>query len=164
MQLKNAFISTELLSAQNLDACTALSLELWPDSRYADEMAQWKQVMDSPDNFCALAKVDGQCVGFIHVAIRHGYVEGSDADQTAYLEGIYVRPGYRGQHIASMLLSRGEEWVRSKGLFQLASDAEMDNHLGRQFHEGSGFSEMNRIVCYMKNLSRGGSGSSFSYP
>ncbi len=141
-----------LLSDNTIDALTSLSLELWPECNYDEEKEQWRRLMHTADQYCALAKVNDAYVGFIHISTRNEYVEGADTDKTAYLEGIYVKPTYRNQQIATSLLESGEAWARSKGLTELGSDTEIDNQISQLFHQQAGFKEVNRIVCYMKSI------------
>ncbi len=150
--MNNAHFSIELLSDENINILTTMSLELWSDCIYQDELEAWGLVKKSPDNYCALAKINDEYAGFIHVTIRNDYVEGSDTCNTPYLEAIYVRGNYRKINVASHLLSYAEEWIQQKGFTQLASDTELDNQGSQEFHTKMGFCEVSRIVCYLKNL------------
>jgi aminoglycoside 6'-N-acetyltransferase I len=145
-------IRIEPLSADNIDPLTEMTLVLWPGCDFDEESATWGACCGDVNQFCALARIGDAYAGFIHISIRNDYVEGSDTDTTAYLEGIFVRPEYRNRGVASLLLREGEQWVKSKGLHQLASDTEIGNLDGRHFHDRAGFSEVNRIVCYIKRI------------
>lgn len=142
----------QLLSPKNLNHLTDLSLALWPDSNYGELLAEWEKLIHSNDDFCALAKSADDYIGFIHISLRHDYVEGANHDRTAYLEGIYIKPANRHQHIATLLLSHGEQWAKSKGVSQLGSDTPIANQDSQEFHKKSGFTEQCRMVCYMKNI------------
>ena len=153
MNAEDLQIATNLHSGNLLHPLTEMTLELWPECDYSDERKQWEQINNSGDHFCAVAKYRSNDAGFIHISIRNDYVEGTDTNKTAYLEALYVRAAYRKKLIASALLKKGEEWVMSKGLNQLASDTELHNTISQHFHSQSGFEEKNRIVCYIKKLS-----------
>lgn len=142
----------ESLDENNLPALTGMTVEWWPDSRYDEELHYWKSLIGSMDHYCALARQGKVYSGFIHLSVRHDYVEGAATDRTAYLEGIYVKPGYRKQGTARCLLASAERWARSKGLTQLASDTAIENSCSQHFHQQTGFRETNRLVCYLKNL------------
>lgn len=144
--------SIELVSDQTIRQLTTMSIELWPDCNYDEEKNEWQQLIHVKDHYCALAKLDGEYTGFIHISIRHDYIEGADSNPTAYLEAIYVKHAYRNKQIATALLSSGEAWARSKGMHQLASDTEIDNQISQLFHQQSGFREVNRIVCFIKTI------------
>ncbi|BFG70660.1 GNAT family N-acetyltransferase [Sediminibacterium sp. KACHI17] len=142
----------QLLSDTTIDPIIELTLALWPECDYDEEKNQWKQFMYSPDHYCALAKVEHAYIGFIHISIRYDYVEGAESNKTAYLEGIYVKPDYRKNQIASALLSSGEKWAISNGLTEIASDTEINNQISQLFHQQAGFKEVNRLVCYIKKI------------
>ena len=141
-----------LLSADNVPAFTALSQKLWMENEYAEAMAEWLQLIGNRHHYGALAIHEEQYAGFIHISIRHDYVEGADRSPTAYLEGIYVLPECRRLRIASQLLTAGISWAKSRGITQLGADTETGNAISQQFHLKSGFKEVNRVVCYLKDL------------
>lgn len=69
-----------------------------------------------------------------------------------YLEGSYVRPEYRRQGWARRLLEAGQDWARSLGCREFASDCSLNNTGSIDFHEKTGFAIANRIVCFQKTL------------
>lgn len=145
-------IEIVLLSALTIHAITKLAVEFWPESDYDEELACWEDLLHSRNDFIALAKLDDEYVGFIHIALRCDYVEGADYDRTAYLEGIFVKAKYRNKGVANLLLLQGEQWARLKGLRQIGSDTSVSNLISQEFHSKAGFEEVNRVVCYLKNL------------
>src|SRR3989442_14507789 len=52
----------------------------------------------------------GEAIAFADLSIRNEYVEGSNSSPVGYVEGLYVKPEYRKQGIASELVQRGEAW------------------------------------------------------
>jgi len=70
----------------------------------------------------------------------------------AYLEGIYVRDDCRRRGTAKELLSACEQWAKEKGCVEFASDCELDNSNSLAFHLGTGFAEVNRIICFVKKI------------
>ena len=145
-------IQIETLSQSHLSVISAMSVKLWDDCDVQEELKQWESLIHSPKDFCALAVVDNQYAGFIHVSVRSEYVEGVDADKVAYLEGIYVEENFRYRQVASTLLAASEAWAKSLGLSQMASDTDLGNTGSQQFHLVSGFKEVIQIVCYVKDL------------
>jgi aminoglycoside 6'-N-acetyltransferase I len=145
-------MTIETISNQNLEPLTKLTLALWTGADYDEELKCWEAILHSTKEICFLAKNDGLYVGFIHLAIRNDYVEGAENNQTAYLEALYIKDNFRNLGIAKRLLEKGEEWAKSKGLTQIASDTEIDNLISIEFHNKVGFIEANRIVCFIKNL------------
>ena len=56
-----------------------------------------------------LAVEDGAPAGFAQCQLRHDYVEGTRGGPVGYLEGIYVRTGFRRRGVAAALLSACED-------------------------------------------------------
>jgi len=135
-----------------METLARLTLELWAGSTYEEELLQYKEVLDSPDRIAYLAREEDHPAGLIVMSLRTDYVEGTRTSPVAYLEGIYVRPEYRHQGIGMELLNAGEAWGRNKGCTELGSDAEWMNEASIDFHQTAGFTEVNRIVCFRKDL------------
>lgn len=152
MSNRDSAIEVEYISASNISMLTEMTLELWPECDFEEELESWKEISNDAGNYCVLAKSNNQYAGFIHVAIRNDYVEGADFGKTAYVEGLFVKKSYRNNGIASLLLQHAEEWVKSKGIRQIASDTEVGNLNSQLFHKKAGFEEVNRIVCFLKNI------------
>ncbi|WP_461128705.1 aminoglycoside 6'-N-acetyltransferase [Spirosoma aerophilum] len=143
----------ELLSTYTLDAVVDLVLELWPDCTRDEELENYAQLLDSANEACYLVKAGDDYIAFVHVSCRHDYVEGADELPVAYIEGIYVKPAFRKQGIADKLIAVSEDWARQKGLTQIASDTDVTNTASIAFHKKVGFEEVERIVCFIKDLS-----------
>lgn len=145
-------ITIEKVSKENLNQLTELILELWTDSFHNEELENCETILNSKEQICFLAKDHEVYIGFIHLTLRNDYVEGSDNSPTAYVEALYVKEPYRKFGIAKKLLVVGEEWAKQKNCKQLASDTEIHNSGSIEFHKKVGFYEVNKIVCFMKNL------------
>lgn len=139
-------------TANDLDALTALALQLWPDNEHAALRAEFEALLSDGNARLLLAVDAQQPVGFAHGQIRHDYVEGTDDPPTGYLEGIYVLEGCRGQGYARALLADLEGWARARGCRAFASDCELNNEQSLRFHLATGFREANRIICFVKPL------------
>lgn len=136
------------------DALAAAGLAglLWPGCD-EDELAKEYGELISVDSMaCQIALLCGEPIGFAQCQLRHDYVEGADSSPVAYLEGIFVKAPYRRMGIARQLLSMCEEWARGKGCTELASDCELNNDGSLGFHLNYGFSESNRIICFIKSI------------
>jgi len=79
-------------------------------------------------------------------------VEGTETSPVGYLEGIFVREGYRKQGLARKLLLACEAWAAEQGCTEFASDCELTNTVSQEFHQKLGFEEANRVVCFVKKL------------
>ena len=97
---------------------------------------------------------DGEPAGMIDATIR-SYAEGAPNLRAAYVEDLWVEPGYRRAGVARELLAAVEQWARDQGLDWLGSDALLDNGVSHAWHSAAGFDEIERIVVFGKPLDRG---------
>jgi aminoglycoside 6'-N-acetyltransferase I len=142
----------EIVSEENLKQLTELVLELWDDCSFEEEFVNYKSIIDSGKEVCYLVKDQESYIAFVHVSIRNDYVEGATDLPVAYVEGIYVKPNYQKQGIAKKLIKVAEDWANQMGLKQLASDTDIANSNSIDFHNKTGFIEVERIVCFIKKL------------
>jgi len=142
---------------ENLNEWAALCEALWPEDipgeAAADFIEEWENG-ELPNEFIYYA--DGQAVGFISLALRHDYVEGTETSPVGYLEGIYVAPGFRKRGIARQLVEFAKEWTLRQGCTELASDVELPNEASILFHGQMGFEEVNRVVCFAMRVGQAG--------
>ena len=146
-------MNLRVFRASESDASSAARLadQMWgaDDGREQEFLC----LIQSPESAVFLAEADGKAIAFAQCGLRHDYVEGKASDgPVGYLEGIYVEEAYRGRGIARMLLSLCEDWARDMGCSDFASDTELHNEEGLQFHLACGFEEAGRIICFMKKL------------
>jgi aminoglycoside 6'-N-acetyltransferase I len=94
---------------------------------------------------------DGNLGGFLEATIRT-YAEGCSSDRVAYIEGWYVDADLRQQGYGKQLIEAAETWARSLGLLEMASDCLLENQVSYQAHRALGFEEVDRIICFRKDL------------
>ena len=80
------------------------------------------------------------------------YAEGCRTDRVAFLEGWFVRPDARGRGVGRALVAASEEWARSQGCSEFASDAEVDNDASTAAHLALGFRDEGLVRCFSKKL------------
>lgn len=129
-----------------------LACLLWPHNTLSEMEEEMERFLTDSESAIFLAWEDNAAVGFAQTSIRHDYVEGSDSSPTGYLEGIYVMEAYRSRGFAAELLSACEAWAREKNCRQFASDCEIINSGSLILHLKNGFTEANRIICFIKDL------------
>jgi aminoglycoside 6'-N-acetyltransferase I len=142
----------EKLSLDNLKQLTELILELWVDCEFHEEFENYKRILGSENEICYLCKEEDNYIAFLHLSSRNDYVEGAKDLPVAYVEGIYVKPNYQKKGIAKKLMNCAENWAKQKGYNQLASDTQITNYASIDFHKQIGFAEIERIVCFIKDL------------
>jgi aminoglycoside 6'-N-acetyltransferase I len=94
---------------------------------------------------------DGHIAGFAELSIRP-YAEGCQTDRIAFLEGWYVEPDARRSGVGRALIRAAEDWGRQQGCTEFASDAVLDNEESAAAHLAVGFTEVERIRCFRKDL------------
>jgi aminoglycoside 6'-N-acetyltransferase I len=140
------------INESNIDKAAELSIELWPDSSLTEMTAHYEEVMNASSATCFLLQNKSGYFGFIELSIRNDYVEGAEELPVAYIEGLFVNERYRHNGSGTLLLKHAEDWARTKGFKQICSDTELENSPSIEFHNSSGFSEVSRIVCFVKEL------------
>jgi aminoglycoside 6'-N-acetyltransferase I len=94
----------------------------------------------------------GRAIGLAEVSIR-SHAEGCVTDRVAYLEGWFVEETQRGRGLGAALVAAAEEWARTQGCSEFASDTEIQNSISAAAHAALGFTEVERIICFKKTLS-----------
>lgn len=139
------------------DAASWLRLRraLWPDGSESEHREDIDRFFAgrARDLKAVLVAEDaaGLVVGVAELSIRP-YAEGCHSDRVAYLEGWFVAPEARGRGVGRALIAGAEEWGRSQGCRELASDAEADNAASAAAHRALGFGEVGLVRCFRKGL------------
>jgi len=134
-------------------AAGELASLLWPEHDMEELQTEFAELIGSKRDAVYLYYNQDIPVGFAHCSLRHDYVEGTSTSPVGYLEGVYVRPEYRGRGVAAELLKSCEDWAKDIGCTEFASDCELQNTDSLAFHLSAGFSEANRIIHFTKRLS-----------
>jgi len=142
----------EKANKSNLDKLATLALKLWPDNDGVILRSEFEELLQSNNDMVYLAVVEGEYIGFIHMSLRFDYVEGSNSSPVGYIEGIYIEEDHRNKGISRRLVEAGEEWTKSLGCKEIASDTQLHNHASQKFHKKIGFKEVGRIVAFIKDI------------
>ncbi len=129
-----------------------LRTALWPDGaeEHEQEILWMLERADKWALFVAEGS-DRRLLGLLEVSLRE-YAEGASSAPVGYLEGWYVRPEWRGLGVGRALVEAGEAWVREQGCREMASDTQPENDASRFAHERLGYREVERLVCFLKEL------------
>jgi aminoglycoside 6'-N-acetyltransferase I len=95
---------------------------------------------------------NGTLAGFLEVDLRSHADGCNPARPVGYIEGWYVAESYRHRGIAKKLLAAAEDWARSHGCLEIASDTWIDNEISQRVHEALGYEVVDRCVHYRKTL------------
>jgi aminoglycoside 6'-N-acetyltransferase I len=126
---------------------------LWPEDEEDHAAAVDAQLAAGDERAAAWIAFDssGRAVGFAEARMRE-FAEGCTSSPVAYLEGIWVEPAVRHRGVARALVQALEDWGRSRGCSELASDAESDNIASQHFHKALGFEVVAEQICFYKEL------------
>ena len=129
-----------------------IAVWLWPEHRPEELEAEFESILPNEDCAVYLYEQAGRAIGFAQCQLRHDYVEGTETSPVGYLEGVFVEKPYRNRGVASTLLAACENWARERGCKEFASDCELTNTESLRFHLAAGFTEANRIICFVKQI------------
>ncbi len=125
---------------------------LWPDDSPERHLAEMESFsgLDSAAVFVA-ERPGGGLGGFLEVSL-HQDAEGCATSPVGYVEGWYVDPDLRRRGVGGLLLSAAEDWARSRGCREMASDARADNAASLAAHCARGYDVAARVVLFRKSL------------
>ena len=128
---------------------------LWPDGSESEHASDIRAFFEGRAReplavLVAEDAADGP-LGFVELSVR-AKAEGCHSDQVAYLEGWYVVPEARNRGVGRALIAAAEEWARSLGCTECASDAEITNEVSAAAHKALGFAEVGQVRCFRKDL------------
>jgi aminoglycoside 6'-N-acetyltransferase I len=85
----------------------------------------------------------GGLCGFVEVSIRTE-APGCTTDRIGYLEAWYVDEAWRGKGVGRSLVVKAEDWARSAGCLEMASDTTPEYPISPVAHEALGYEETER--------------------
>jgi aminoglycoside 6'-N-acetyltransferase I len=138
----------------HLDSWSLLRSALWPDALPAEHQQDIERTFlsGSQSAIAFVAVVEGELIGFAEASLRRDYVNGCKSSPVAFLEGIYVAPAARRRGVAEALVKAVEDWGRSAGCAEFASDTSPENDASQRLHLSLGFEETQRVVFFRKLL------------
>lgn len=129
-----------------------LAVQMWTKHSVEDLIREFSEIITNGESQFFLKYENDLPVGFAQCQLRHDYVEGTSTTPVGYLEGIFVKEGCRNKGYAKELLAECEAWAKRNGCREFASDCEIDNIGSFRFHKAMKFAEVNRIICFTKEL------------
>ena len=129
-----------------------MRLLLWPDEKADDLSKDMDSLLDDPLTPVFVAdRSNGELGGLLEAGMRK-YAEGCESSPVGYIEGWYVDDDLRERGIGKILVRAAEDWARSQGLTEMASDTWLDNDVSIQAHLKMGYEETERLVHFAKSL------------
>src|SRR4029079_13003082 len=130
-----------------------LRQKLWDATSPDDHQEEMLDILDHPETQLVLVADagNGMLAGFLEASIRP-FVEDCESDNVGYLEGWFVDPEHRQNGIGRSLVTGAEEWAKTRGATEMASDAEIGNDLSLSAHLHLGYEETSRLVHLRKEI------------
>jgi aminoglycoside 6'-N-acetyltransferase I len=130
-----------------------MSRALFPGQSVEEDEADLRALLARADAavFVVERSPGGPLAGYVEVGSRP-YADGCTTSPVGYIEAWYVDPDVRRGGYGRALLAAAEAWARARGYREMASDALLDNHVSHAAHERSGYTEVDRVVQYRKDL------------
>ena len=146
---------TRRATAADLPAWSALRAELWPVETASEHAVEAAQILSAGDADALLAfDAVGQLVGFVEVSLRSG-AEGCTTSPVGFVEGWFVDAAHRRTGIGSALIRAAEDWARSRGCTEMASDTELENAGSQVAHQRLGYTKVAVLVAFRRALELG---------
>ena len=131
---------------------------LWPDSSLEEHRREVDTVLRTgkygtlPMAILVSQDENGPLTGFLEVGLR-SHADGCDtARPVGFVEGWFVHEAFRKQGIGKALLRSAEEWARSQGCREMASDTWIDDERSILTHQALGFEVVDRCVHFRKTI------------
>jgi aminoglycoside 6'-N-acetyltransferase I len=132
--------------------------QLWPEGSAEQHRRELRAILSGEARGNAAMTIfvwesnEGRLSGFLEARLRSHADGCNEAQPVGYVEGWFVNEQCRQQGIGAALLRTAEDWARSQGCTEMASDAEIENHASQQVHQALGFEAGSRVVTYRKTL------------
>ena len=130
-----------------------MRMALWPETDEPQHRREMAMMLSDAERFGVFVCQDlhGELVGFAEVSLR-AWAEGCESSPVGYLEGWYVAEHARRQGIGGGLVATAEDWARSRGCTEMASDTELANRVSEAAHLRLGYQVAARVTAFRKRL------------
>jgi len=151
-------ICVRLAQLSDREQLARMQEALWPKTpakEHARELTlilEGKPVVTMPLIILVAETNDGVLAGFLEVDLRSHADGCNPLRPVGYIEGWYVAENHRHKGVGRKLLAAAEDWARSQGCVEVASDTWVDNEVSQRVHEALGYEVVDRCVHYRKTL------------
>ncbi|HEX4486762.1 MAG TPA: GNAT family N-acetyltransferase [Terriglobales bacterium] len=136
-----------------------MKVALWPDATAEEHAAEFDITLATgkcgslPLTVLVAEAEDGRLAGFIEVDLR-SHADGCDPSiPVGYVEGWFVQKESRKLGVGAALMRAAEDWARTHGCREIASDTWIESTVSQQAHQALGFEVVDRCVHFRKSLS-----------
>jgi aminoglycoside 6'-N-acetyltransferase I len=150
-------ICVRLAQLSDRDQLVRMHEALWPKTSAEEHARELTLILEGKAPvtmplIILVAEASDRIAGFLEVDLR-SHADGCNPIRpVGYIEGWYVAENHRHSGIGRRLLAAAEDWARSQGCVEIASDTWVDNDLSQRVHEALGYEVVDRCVHYRKTL------------
>ena len=136
----------------------AMCALLWPDSTASEhrleieELIQTKTCGGMPFTTFVSFDNNGTLTGFLQVNLRSHADGCNPARPVGYVEGWFVMEEHRRRGIGTAMMRAAEDWARSLGCKEMASDTWIDERNSLEAHQAPGFEVVDRCIHFRKSI------------
>jgi aminoglycoside 6'-N-acetyltransferase I len=135
----------------------AMCALLWPDATAAAHQIEIEELLET--KICGglpfaifVSSDQGKLTGFLQADLRSHADGCNPSHPVGYVEGWFVREEHRRQGLGSAMMRAAEEWARSLGCKEMASDTWIDERNSLEAHEALRFEVVDRCIHFRKSL------------
>jgi GNAT superfamily N-acetyltransferase len=110
------------------------------------------RILLRPDQRFFIAEIDGQPIGWLHVAIAE-FVE---AGRFAWIAGLVVKASHRQRGVGRLLMARAEDWAREQGCPVVRLWSRSSRAGAHRFYERLGYTNIKTQYSFAKSLDAAG--------
>ncbi len=125
---------------------------LWPDAGPETLQGEMDGIIASPGTPVFVAERPGGGLAAFLEAGTRPYADGCDTSPVGYIEAWFVDEDLRRKGLGRALVAAAEDWARSLGLREMASDTGLANQGGLRAHLALGYKEIERSIHFAKTL------------
>ena len=146
-------IDVHRLKPTERDPWCQMRIALWPPLSAAESAKEMTEILARPAENAVFIATDDQLgpVGFVEASLKD-WAPGCTTRPVGYIEGWYVKSAARRHGVGRALIAAAEDWARSLGCREMASDTELYNTTSQVAHARLGYAEVERVVHFRKPL------------
>jgi len=151
-------ISVRPAHISDCDEIAKMCALLWPDASAEEHGHEIGLILNSgvcgtlPATIFVSSAEDEALTGFLQVGLR-SHADGCDpVHPVGFIEGWFVHEALRERGIGKALMCAAEDWSRSHGCLEVASDTWIDHTLSQEAHQALGFQVVDRCIHFRKPL------------